>query len=94
MNENYKVYESELKAIREEITAISEINRDIRELCLQIKGLTVEMKHMKETQMEHDTRIKTLEEKPNKKYDLISSTVLTSIISAVIAFIVAYLNLK
>ena len=52
------------------------------------------MKHMKETQMEHDTRIKTLEEKPNKRYDLISNTVITSIVSALIAFIVAYLKLK
>lgn len=94
MHDEYEVYKTELKAIREEITAISEINRDIRELCLQIKGLTVEMKHMKETQMEHDTRIKTLEEKPNKRYDLISNTVITSIVSALIAFIVAYLKLK
>ena len=94
MNESYQIYESELKAIREEVTAIGEINKDIRELCLQIKGLTVEMKHMKETQIEHDTRIKTLEDKPNRKYDLISNTVITSVISAIIAFIVAYLKLK
>lgn len=67
---------------------------DIHELTSAVKVLANEMKNMREDQVNMDRRIKSLEDKPNKRLDSIISFVITAIISGLIGFLFTYLGLK
>lgn len=67
---------------------------DIHELTSSVKVLATEMKRMREDQMSMDERIKSLEDKPSKRFDSIITIIITAVISGIIAFLFTYLGLK
>lgn len=84
----------QVKNLKEEIAFVKEINNELKDLCVQIKGLAIEMKYMRETQESHETRIKILEERPIKKIDTVTTTILTGIVGAILGAVLAMIGLK
>lgn len=67
---------------------------DIHRLALSIETLATEVKMMREDMNKMDARVLAIEDKPNKKLDLIWGYVVSAIIGGVIGYALLKLGLK
>ena len=91
-----KIAEHEQRIIGAEhrIKDLEETQKQINDLTISVKELAISVKNMTEEQKDQGSRLKTLEEKPAKMWDSVSSTVVTGILGAVVgAIAMAIINL-
>lgn len=67
---------------------------DIHRLALSIETLATEVKMMREDMNKMDARVLAIEDKPNKKLDLIWGYVVSAIIGGVIGYVLLKLGFK
>jgi hypothetical protein len=67
---------------------------DIHSLALSIERLTAEVKSMREDFNNIDTRVLAIEDKPNRKLDLIWRYIVSAIIGGTISYIFIRLGFK
>ena len=91
---NIEALSEQIKILKEEIAATKNINGELKELCVQIQVLATEMKYMRETQDSHENRIKILEERPIKKMDTVTTTILTGVIGTILGVVLTMIGLK
>lgn len=73
--------EENLKSAHKRLDEIGELTQSVYELAASIKAMQRDITDM-------SGRIKTIEEKPAKRWDLIVSTVITAIVGVVIGYLV------
>lgn len=88
-----KRMEEEHQRQNKRITDLEKEQKQIYTLTISVKELAMSVKSMVEEQKEQSERIKQLEEKPGKRWDLIITTILTSIISVAVGAVVSALFL-
>lgn len=62
---------------------------NIYELTISVKEIATEMKAMREDMTKIDDRVKSIEEKPAKRYDAIVGQVISIIVSGIVGFFLA-----
>ena len=62
---------------------------NIYELTISVKEIATEMKAMREDMAKIDDRVKSIEEKPAKRYDAIVGQVISIIVSGIVGFFLA-----
>lgn len=67
---------------------------DIHNLTLSVREIATEMKMMREDMNKIDKRVMAIEDKPNKKMDLIWGYIVSAILSGLIVFVFMKLGLK
>lgn len=67
---------------------------DIHNLALSVQEIATEMKMMREDMNKIDKRVMAIEDKPNKKMDLIWGYIVSAILSGLVVFILMKLGLK
>lgn len=73
--------EESVKSAHKRIDDMGELTQSVYELAASIKSMQRDITDM-------SSRIKTIEEKPAKRWDLIVSTVITTIVGVVIGYLV------
>lgn len=66
---------------------------NIYDLTVSVKEIATEMKNMREDMMKIDDRVKSIEEKPTKRYDAIVGQVISIIVAGVVGFFLAKLGI-
>lgn len=67
---------------------------DIHNLALSVQEIATEMKMMREDMNKIDKRVMAIEDKPNKKMDLIWGYIVSAILSGLVVFVLMKLGLK
>lgn len=67
---------------------------DIHNLALSVQEIATEMKMMREDMNKIDKRVMAIEDKPNKKMDLIWGYIVSAILSGLVVFVLMELGLK
>lgn len=67
---------------------------DIHNLALSVQEIATEMKMMREDMNKIDKRVMAIEDKPNKKMDLIWGYIVSAILSGLVVFVFMKLGLK
>lgn len=67
---------------------------DIHNLTLSVREIATEMKMMREDMNKIDKRVMAIEDKPNKKMDLIWGYIVSAILSGLVVFVFMKLGLK
>ena len=62
---------------------------NIYELTISVKEIATEMKAMREDMTKIDDRVKSIEEKPAKRYDAIVGQVISIIVAGIVGFFLA-----
>ena len=91
----------EFNMLKEDVKELHKIYDIVNRQTIATEKLALEMKYMREKQDNTDnevydicTRVKTLEDKPVKRYDTIINTILTTLIGLVLGAVAAIIGLK
>ena len=87
-----RVEESSKQAHKRLDTVESKIN-NIYELATSVREIAIEMKEMRKDMSNIDSRVKSIEDKPGKRYDTIVGQIISIIIAAVLGFFLAKIGL-
>ena len=77
-------HDNRIKGSEHRIDDLEESQKQIYDLTISVKELAMSVKSMVEEQKQQGERINKLEEKPAKRWDLIITTTITGIISALV----------
>ena len=86
-------HENEINQLNHRMKNQEQQSKAINDLAISVRELAVNMKNMHETQCSQDKRLNDLESKPGKRWEQIVSTALTTIIGAVIGFLISQIGL-
>ena len=87
-----RVEESSKQAHKRLDTVESKIS-NIYELATSVREIAIEMKEMRKDMSNIDSRVKSIEDKPGKRYDTIVGQIISIIIAAVLGFFLAKIGL-
>lgn len=94
MKEYTNISRQEFDDLKNDVKDLKKVFDKINSIAISTEKLAIEMKFMREEQAKMDSRITTIEEKPVKRYDSIVTYIITTIIGAVIGFLVSLLKTK
>lgn len=86
--------ESSIKSAHHRIDGLEETSKSIKELAIATAQIATETKALREDYEEADTRIKTLENKPIKRYETFVTAILTGLGTGIVGFLLGYLTLN
>lgn len=81
------------KSNKKRIDSLEEEQKELRSLTTAVSQMVVEQKNMRDDIAEMKTDVKEIKEKPGKRWDNAADKVLTLIIAAVVAFMLAKIGL-
>ena len=81
------------KSNKKRIDNLEEEQKELRSLTTAVSQMVVEQKNMRDDIAEMKTDVKEIKEKPGKRWDNAADKVLTLIIAAVVAFMLAKIGL-
>lgn len=87
-----EISRQEFDDLKNDVRDLKKVFDRINSIAISTEKLAVEMKFMREEQTKMDSRIKTIEEKPVKRYDSIVTYIITTIIGAIIGFLVSLIK--
>ena len=87
-----EISRQEFDDLKNDVRDLKKVFDRINSIAISTEKLAVEMKYMREEQTKMDSRIKTIEEKPVKRYDSIVTYIITTIIGAIIGFLVSLIK--
>ena len=82
----------EFDDLKNDVKDLKKVFDRISNIAINTEKLAVEMKYMREEQTKQDKRIAAIEEKPVKRYDSIVTYIITTIIGAIIGFLVSLIK--
>ena len=86
-------HENRIKVSEHRIEDLEQSQKQIYDLTISVKELAISVKSMVEEQKEQGERIKKLEEQPVERWNLLTKTILTGIVSAIIGAVMSALFL-
>lgn len=91
MDNSFKV---EIDAIKKDISRLEKIFDLVQHQAITTEKLVLEVKHIREDTTELTSRIREVEQKPQKRYDGLVTQILNNIITIIIATIAFAVGLK
>lgn len=89
-----EVTRQEFDDLKGDVKDLHKVFDKISDIAMATEKLAIEMKYMREEQNKADERLKTLEQKPIKRYDSVVSYIITTIIGLAIGAIATLIKLK
>lgn len=89
-----EISRQEFADLKNEVKDLKKVFDQINSIALSTEKLAIEMKYMREKQDKLDNRITAIEEKPVKRYDSIVTYIITTVIGAIIGFLVSLIKIK
>ena len=86
-------HDNRIRVSEHRIEDLEESQKQIYELTISVKELAISVKSMVEEQKEQGERIKALEDEPAEKWDLLTKTILTGVVSAIVGAVMSALFL-
>ena len=87
-----EISRQEFDDLKNDVKDLKKVFDKINSIAISTEKLAIEMKYMREDQTKMDSRITTIEEKPVKRYDSIVTYIITTIIGAIIGFLVSLIK--
>lgn len=87
-----EISRQEFDDLKNDVKDLKKVFDKINSIAISTEKLAIEMKYMREEQTKMDGRITTIEEKPVKRYDSIVTYIITTIIGAIIGFLVSLIK--
>lgn len=87
-----EISRQEFDDLKNDVKDLKKVFDKINSIAISTEKLAIEMKYMREEQTKMDSRITTIEEKPVKRYDSIVTYIITTIIGAIIGFLVSLIK--
>lgn len=93
-NERLTRVEESAKQAHKRIDTLEKDIAENRELTIAVKELAVEVKYMREDMTQIDERVKSIEEKPNKRYEAITATIITCIVTGIVTYFLVKMGVR
>ena len=77
-------HDNRIKVSEHRIDDLEESQKQMYDLTISVKELAMSVKNMVDEQREQSERIKKLEEKPGKRWDLIVTSAITTVVGALV----------
>ena len=87
-----EISRQEFDDLKNDVKDLKKVFDKINSIAISTEKLAIEMKYMREEQTKMDGRITTIEEKPVKRYDTVITYIITTIIGAIIGFLVSLIK--
>ena len=87
-------HEENIKSLKHRMSNIEEQSQSINSLALSVKELAINMKIMNEKQEEQGKRLTELESKPGKRWEQVVSLIITTIVGAVLGYLLSRLGMN
>ncbi len=87
-------HEENIKSLKHRMDKVEEQSKAINNLAMSVKELAINMNTMNEKQEEQGKRLTELESKPGKRWEQIVSLIITTIVGAVLGYLLSRWGLK
>lgn len=85
--------EHEIGSLKHRVKKLEEVHKLIYDLTLNVRELAMSVQSMVEEQKEQGEKIKKLEAQPAEKWNLLTKTILTGVVSAIVGAVISALFL-
>ena len=93
-NDSNQVTRLEFEIVKDDIKELHKVYSLVQRQIVATEKLALEIKYLREEQKDANERIKALEERPNKRYDIIVTQIISNIIALIVGVIAAIIGLK
>lgn len=93
-NDSNQVTRLEFEVVKDDIKELHKVYDLVQRQIVATEKLALEIKYLREDQKVANERIKALEERPNKRYDIIVTQIISNIIALIVGVIAAIIGLR
>ena len=93
-NDSNQVTRLEFEIVKDDIKELHKVYDLVQRQIVATEKLALEIKYLREDQKDANARIKALEERPNKRYDIIVTQIISNIIALIVGVIAAIIGLR
>lgn len=93
-NDSNQVTRLEFEVVKDDIKELHKVYDLVQRQIVATEKLALEIKYLREDQKDANARIKALEERPNKRYDIIVTQIISNIIALIVGAIAAIIGLR
>ena len=93
-NDSNQVTRLEFEIVKDDIKELHKVYDLVQRQIVATEKLALEIKYLREDQKDANERIKALEERPNKRYDIIVTQIISNIIALIVGVIAAIIGLR
>ena len=93
-NDSNQVTRLEFEVVNDDIKELHKVYDLVQRQIVATEKLALEIKYLREDQKDANARIKALEERPNKRYDIIVTQIISNIIALIVGVIAAIIGLR
>ena len=86
-------HDHEIKSLKHRMTEQESQSKALNDLALSVKELAINMNYMNDEQKNSIKRLEALESKPAKRWETIITCVITTIVGAVIGFLLSRIGI-
>lgn len=87
-------HDENLKSLKRRMDKVEEQSKAINNLAMSVKELAINMNTMNEKQEEQGKRLAELEAKPARRWEQIVSLIITTIVGALLGYLLSRLGIK
>lgn len=84
--------EENIKSLTGDVVEMKQLINEMHEISITLAKLTEQMHHTSSDVKEMKEDINNLKQEPSRKWNLISNTIITAIVSGIVAFIITTLK--
>lgn len=87
--EELAIHDENIKSLKRRMDKVEEQSKAINDLAISVKELAINMNAMNEKQEEQGKRLAELEAKPSKRWEQVVSIIITTIVGALLGFLLS-----
>lgn len=87
--EELAIHDENIKSLKRRMDKVEEQSKAINDLAISVKELAINMNAMNEKQEEQGKRLAELESKPSKRWEQVVSIIITTIVGALLGFLLS-----
>lgn len=87
-------HDENIKSLKRRIDKVEEQSKAINNLAMSVKELAINMNTMNEKQEEQGKRLAELEAKPARRWEQIVSLIITTLVGALLGYLLSRLGIK
>ncbi len=87
-------HDDNIKSLKHRMDKVEEQSKAINNLAISVKELAINMNNMNVKQEEQGKRLAELESKPSKRWEQVVSLIITTLLGAMLGFILSEMGLK